>query len=537
MSTFTSPEGPSDLHLSELELRILFEQAQALAAIVEHSHDAIYRIALDGTVETWNGGAERLYGYSAAEMIGRPITTIFLREHSREPVDLLARIANGETIQEYRGTRVCKEGKPLQVSVCWSPIRNAEGRVVAASAIARDATEREQAERLSTALNEINEVIHSTLDPEQVMQRVITHAATAMESETAAISLREPDGWTVRYIFGFPAEVLGVRMNDDEERHGLLAIRTGQIIAIDDAFNDERANTAHMKKWNVRSVLLVPLRAGREVIGVMYFNYHSRPFHFQPAHLDFAAKLASSVALALENARLYDEAQAAVRLRDHFFNVAAHELRNPLTTMMGYSELLAKPGGLDNAERAQRGVQTIHQQTVRLAKMIDALLDVSRIVQGKFSLERTPVDLSPLITRVVDEFRMTTHKHTLPVALPDAPLIVNGDEMRLEQVLRNLVGNAIKYSLTGGPVLVAVQRCDDQACLSVADSGIGIPADSLPHLFQRFYRAPNAEAHHIPGLGIGLFVTHEVISQHGGAIEVESQEGKGTTFTVHLPLQ
>jgi signal transduction histidine kinase len=253
--------------------------------------------------------------------------------------------------------------------------------------------------------------------------------------------------------------------------------------------------------------------------------------------------------VAIDNARLYREAQAAVQLRDQFLSVASHELKNPLTALLGNAQLLQRRAGREGQlnERNQRAIGVIVEQSGRLNKMIAALLDISRIEHGRLSIEHNPVDVDALVRRVVDEIQPTLDRHTVICELSCESLIVSGDELRLEQVLQNLIGNAIKYSPNGGPVVVRVARRSavaspqpeqlaEQVCISVSDQGIGIPAEALPRLFGRFYRAPNADTDHISGMGIGLYVVNEIVALHGGGVEVESNIGVGSTFTVCLPL-
>jgi signal transduction histidine kinase len=169
--------------------------------------------------------------------------------------------------------------------------------------------------------------------------------------------------------------------------------------------------------------------------------------------------------------------------------------------------------------------------------MVAALLDISRIQTGQLSIERAPLDLCQLAQRVVDDLLPTLDKHQVALTLPDEALIVEGDELRLEQVFQNLLQNAVKYSPEGGTVDMRVEQRGDQACVMVADRGIGIPQEALPLLFRRFYRAGNVQAQHISGIGIGLYVVKEIVDLHGGQIDVASQEGVGSTFTICLPIQ
>ncbi|PLS79520.1 MAG: hypothetical protein CYG59_12855 [Chloroflexi bacterium] len=231
------------------------------------------------------------------------------------------------------------------------------------------------------------------------------------------------------------------------------------------------------------------------------------------------------------------EAEAALAVRDQFLAIASHELKTPLTSLIGYTYMLQQTAStvMQSDEIFGRAVTLITNQANRLNSMIDQLLDVSRISKGQLRIERRPLDLGALVTRVVAGIRITLKQHTMSLTIPDEPVLVLGDDLRLEQVVQNLLSNAVKYSPAGGPVLVSLVRSGSEALLEVTDKGIGIPADAQMHLFDSFFRAPNA-GHHTSGFGIGLYVVKEIVTQHGGRIEVDSTEGQGSTFRVALPI-
>lgn len=239
-----------------------------------------------------------------------------------------------------------------------------------------------------------------------------------------------------------------------------------------------------------------------------------------------------------EQARLYHAAQEAIREREALLSIASHELKNPLTALLGYAHLLQRrlTAEAEVLERDQQTVQTIVAQAERLNRMLTELLDMSRLDNRQFSMERFPVDLSTLIHTLVEEARPTLEQHTITIEDADRPIMVTGDQERLAQVLRNLLSNAIKYSPHGGQVSIKIATQDEHAHVSIQDQGIGIPADALAQLFQRFYRAPNTVGQGITGFGIGLYVVKEIVTRHNGTINVTSTEGHGTTFTISLPL-
>jgi PAS domain S-box-containing protein len=224
------------------------------------------------------------------------------------------------------------------------------------------------------------------------------------------------------------------------------------------------------------------------------------------------------------------------RQRSDFLSVASHELKTPLTPLslglQGLERRLARGQPVDAAM-----VQKSRRQVVRLTALIDYLLDLSRLESGRLELGRESFSLAELAEEVVDEFRGATQIHDMLCVVPAEPVIVEGDRGRLEQVLVNLIQNAIKYSPRGGEVRVAVERVGDEAMVSVGDQGIGIPAEEQARLFERFFRARNAGPRNFGGLGIGLFVSHEIVARHGGRFEVESVPGRGSTFRFRVPLR
>lgn len=230
------------------------------------------------------------------------------------------------------------------------------------------------------------------------------------------------------------------------------------------------------------------------------------------------------------------DAEQAIRARDEFLSVAAHELKTPVATLYGHLQLLQRRLGTNGDERQQRSLRVMGEQARRLGRMMDQMLDVSRIVTGHFLLDRQPLDLYTLAQSVMEQIELTLEQHTITLHGTAGTLIIDGDELRLEQVLSNLIGNAVKYSPGGGAIEVHLSRAGNNALLAIVDHGIGIPIVAQDQLFSRFYRAGNAQGSIIGGMGIGLYVVQEIVNLHGGTVTVTSIEGQGSTFTVSLPL-
>jgi signal transduction histidine kinase len=230
--------------------------------------------------------------------------------------------------------------------------------------------------------------------------------------------------------------------------------------------------------------------------------------------------------------------EAALRARDDLLAVAAHELKTPLTSVIGYTQTLqlrvARKGLY--TRRDQDTLRVIVAQARRLQTLIDSVLDLARLHNGQMQIARQVFDLAALAHQTVANARLTAARHLIEFRGPDAPVMIVGDSVRLEQVLQNLLDNAVKYSPADGVITVCIEQRNAKAVLTISDQGIGIPEAARAQLFERFYRASNLDRRRMQGTGIGLWIVSEIVALHGGVVEVDSTEGHGSTFTVRLPL-
>jgi PAS domain S-box-containing protein len=363
-----------------------------LAAIIDGSDDAIVSKSLDGVVLSWNPGAERLFGYAADEMIGRPITIIFPPERLPEEADFLGRLARGEHIEHYETIRLRRGGTPVDVSVTLSPIRDRSGRVVAVSKIARDITERKRVER-----------------------------------EWAELLRREQS-----------------------------------------ALNESRTLN---------------------------------------------------------------------QLKDEFVAMLSHELRTPINAIVGWANLLAR-GKLSATETA-RAVEVIVRNAGLQTQLINDLMDLSAVVVGKMRLDIQRTDLGRIIRAAIESIRPSAAAKglTLEMRLDDGPVELLGDPSRLQQVVWNLLTNALKFTPAGGRIEVRLERDASFARVVVTDTGVGIAPDVLPRIFERFQQADASTTRRHGGLGLGLAIARHLVELHGGSIWAESEGvGCGARFTLELGL-
>ena len=370
-----------------------------LAAIVESSDDAIISTRLDQTVVSWNAAASRLFGYSAEEMIGKPITLIYPPESYEDELQSLARIRRGERTDHYETYRVTKDGRRVEVSVSVSPVRDEQGRIVGASKIVRD--------------------IGALREAQRELRKAIQEREQLLESERSARS---------------EAERLG-----------------------------------HMK--------------------------------------------------------------------DEFLATLSHELRTPLNAIQGWATLLKQPH-IPDADR-RPGLDAIERNARAQAQIINDLLDMNRIVAGKFHLEVQSVRLHEVIHAAIEAVRPSAEAKRLRIRtmLDSAVGTTRGDPNRLQQVMWNLLANAVKFTPAGGFIQVVLQRINSQVEITVQDSGAGISAEFLPHVFDRFRQADASTSRRYGGLGLGLSIVKNLVELHGGSVRVLSPgEEQGSTFIVSLPI-
>ncbi len=282
-----------------------------------------------------------------------------------------------------------------------------------------------------------------------------------------------------------------------------------------------------------RTAIIVPLIAREKTLGTISLGSGAPGRHYGPAEFALAQELSRRAAISIDNARLYGEAQEAIRQRDEFLTIAAHELYTPITALKLAVQGMRKNAGSPLSDAVMRMTQNVERQMQRLKRLIDELLDVSRIHAGRLHLQMEEVDLASVVQDVTERFGETLQHAHCPLSLhAEAPIVGQWDHVRLEQVVTNLIANAAKFG-AGKPIEITVDAQDGTARLVVRDHGIGIAPDRLPHVFGRFERAVSVREY--GGLGLGLYIVREIVSALGGSVRAESTVGIGSTFTVELP--
>ncbi|HEU5423930.1 MAG TPA: GAF domain-containing protein, partial [Nitrolancea sp.] len=426
-------------------------------------------------------------------------------------------------------------------------------------ALAIDRASLFEAERLAQRrlafLAEASSVLSRTLEVEEALIRVSELAVPEM-ADVCTVNLVEEDGFFRRLSVAHHdpaldrlAEIaVGPYAVDphDPKVSGMRVFRTGQSllfpeIAPDDLgeiIGDQR-QAELLRETPFCSGMMVPLVTGGRAIGMMGFWLTSRKRIYTPNDVALAEDLARRAAEAYERARLYRETVAAVRAREEFLSIASHELKTPLTTIKGYVQMLDRQlrRPVPEANRLRQAMDNLQGQLERFQGLVNDLLDMSQIQRGRLELHPSSFDLVVLASEILERFEHAserTDEHRLVLEAPE-PVLGEWDASRLDQVLTNLISNALKYSPGGGEVRVTVRQVGERAEVIVADQGIGITAEERNTLFQPFSRGAEA-TRTASGAGLGLHISAQIVRRHDGTIDVESQPGAGSRFRVTLPL-
>lgn len=558
--------------------RAAYDAQERYAVTLDSIGDAVIVTDREGRITLMNPVAQELTGWPLADGRGRPIGEVFriINETTRRLVETPVERAlrEGRVVGLTNHTLlVARDGAERPIDDSGAPVRARDGGVVGAVLVFRDVSARraeerareealrreraardsaESAERRESFLARSSAILATSLVVDERLQALARLAVSAI-ADLCVVYLRLPDGsirraasvhvnpereQTLRALQQAPINPAGPHPAAQVIRSGTPLLEPPVPDAVIAAAAADPEGQAALRALIPNSHLVVPLIARGITLGAFSLGRTGAAQPFTPADMLLAEELAQRAALAVDNARLYEEAQAAIHVRDRFLSLAAHELRTPLTATLGNLQLarrrLAEGAGVD--ARLERPLRLADEQLCRLDEMITTLLDVSRLEGGQLSLACTRVDVCALARRVVEQLEGTLTRHTVRCETLEPELLLSGDPMRLEQVLANLLQNAVKYSPDGGAVTVRVGQQGERGFIAVVDGGVGIPAEALSRLFERFYRAPDSVGHGIRGMGIGLYVVHEIVTLHGGTVEVESVEGEGSTFIVWLPL-
>jgi PAS domain S-box-containing protein len=489
------------------------EARAGLAAIVNSSDDAIIGKGLDGRITSWNPSAEKLFGYAMAEAVGQHSDLIVPPERVEEEKQILARLARGEAVEITDTVRRHKDGRRLEVSVAASPIKDAQGRVIGASSFTRDISEQK---RMLEALRASEQKFHEMAD-------------------TVPDILFTSDGFGVlEYANQRFYEITGMAAGTAASYKWIEAIHPddvprgetewAQLIRRGEPFQTEyRLRVADGSyRW-----FMSPTRP------IMDANGHLIKWFGCSTDIDEQKRAAQERERLLRAEHIArTAAEQANRAKDEFLAMLGHELRNPLGAIQSSMEILEHFGAEPRA--AMKAREIMGRQLKHLVRLVDDLLDVARVTTGKIELRCEPIELSRILKECLSALgeRLSLYQVTVDAD----PVWINGDPMRIEQIITNMLRNAIEYTPAGGRIDLRVGAEDGNAILRVEDSGVGIEPELLPRVFELFVQDKRGLDRSAGGLGIGLTVSKRLIELHRGTVDVASPgRGRGSVFTVRLP--
>jgi signal transduction histidine kinase len=416
-------------------------------------------------------------------------------------------------------------------------------RLLAAEQAAR--AEAEATAQRARFLAGASELLSSSLDRGATLDALVSLAVPAF-ADWCLVHLAEPIAG--RRLHAAGADAAGTRVAEAVERLApalelpallpfIERMQAGEPLLVPEIGSAWLEGLQLLQQLAPKSAMVVPLLARGRTVGTLSFIVTRSERRYGPADLALARDLAHRAAVAVDNARLYAEAEGANRAKDQFLATLSHELRTPLTAMLGWVSMLRS--GRLSGDEAAGALASIERNTRVQAQLINDLLDVSRIVAGKLQIDKRPVDLRVVIEHALDSVRRETEKrrHTVTCAIDPEAAWVPGDAMRLQQIVVNLLGNAAKFTPDGGHIDVRLERHNAFARVTVSDTGQGIEPAMLPHIFESFRQADSSSTRRHGGLGLGLAIVRRLVALHGGRVEATSAgRGQGAAFSVYLLL-
>ncbi len=488
-------------------MKLVEERNAMLAAIVQSSTDAIVSKDLNGFITSWNKAAEHIFGYTEAEVKGKHITIIIPKDRRYEEDIIISKVRKGEKIEHYQTIRQKKNGDMVPVVLTVSPVMNASNEVIGVSKIARNITEQVQAKA-----------------------KVAMLAAIVDSSDDAIIS-KNLDGYITSWNKS-AEQILGYRETEAIGKHITMIIPTEGRAEETMIINRIKAGEK-VEHFETRRV--------RKDGSLVDLSITVSPIKNEKGDIMGASKVARDISekvTAKQQLESYaEELKKLNRYKDEFISVASHELNTPITSLKGYLHILENNIGQEKElpPLAHNFINKAITLSNKLAKLVKDLLDVSKIESGKLLLQMDQFDSIQLLLETIESMRVTSRQHNIVYNGTTQPVMITGDKDRLEQVFINLVSNALKYSPKADRIVIDANTGSSDVFISVEDFGIGIPAAQADKIFSRFFRAEGLSPTY-SGLGIGLFLSHQIIKAHNGSIVFRSEEGKGSVFTISLPI-
>src|SRR6266404_2926919 len=490
--------------------------SQLLASIVESSDDAIISKDLNGVISSWNKGAERLFGYMAEEAIGQPVTMLIPADRFDEEPSILERVRSGRKVDHYETVRRRKNGTLVDVSLTVSAVKNESGKVIGASKIARDITQRKRAEKEIRFQASLLHAVEQAVVATDLQGKVIYWNSFAEGLY----------GWSAAEAIGSNIISLTPAIDSKEKATEIFSLlKSGQSWSGELLLQKRDGSTFPAM---ITDSPIIDEKGG--LIGVVGISVDMTPLKRVEAE---------RVKLLEREQQARAEAEVANQLKDEFLATLSHELRNPLNVVIGYSEILRRSEDSQNPRFVKKAAEVIRRNALAQSQLVSDLLDLSRLQMAKLTLNRQPVSLATVIEDAIETVKAEAEEKniTLDLVVAEEVLIVEGDPIRLSQIAWNLLNNAVKFTPSGGRVRICLCEEGADARLLIEDTGQGIAPEFLPHVFEIFRQADASNERKQGGMGIGLALVKKLTELQGGRVIAESKGvGTGARFIVWIPL-
>jgi len=486
--------------------------ASVVRALLEFADYALYATDLASAIVLWNPAAGRLYGFSAEEAVGRPISELLQFENSEEELRILERLSGHTSIPAVDAVRRHRDGHGVRIVLSVAALRDENGRLIGTLRIARDAT----TVPLGAAERRLAAIVESSDDAivsKDLNGIVMTWNAAAQRMF----------GYTAEEMIGQSIRTLIPADRQSEEDEVLAHIRRGGKVDHFETVRQHRDGTLIPISLTVSPIV----DADGRVVGA---SKVARDISYKQAA---EAERDRLLAVAEANAAT---AQQASRLKDEFLATLSHELRTPLNAILGYSRMIRS--GIVTPENHAKAIAAVERNAASLAQIVEDVLDVSRIISGKLRLHVEPTVLAEVVHHAIEAVKPAADAKSIRIECRlDAGIApVSADAERLQQVVWNILSNAVKFTPRNGHIDIRLAQVSDSVELVVRDSGIGIAKDFLPHIFERFRQQDSSTTRELGGLGLGLGIARQLVEMHGGTIEATSEgSGTGATFRILLP--
>ncbi|QHS50981.1 PAS domain-containing sensor histidine kinase [Edaphobacter sp. 12200R-103] len=487
-----------------------------LASVVEFSDDAIISETLDGIVRSWNKGAERIFGYSAPEAIGRSISFLAWPGCEEDMVQLIAMIRRGERVDHYETIKKHKDGRPIDVSLALAGISDADGNVIGISKISRDISSRKATEA------RFRELIENA--PDAILQ-VDPDGTIVVANRTAETMF----GYSREELLGANVDILvPIKAKTVHMKHRASFAGSPKIRPMGSGME-----LSALRKDGIEVPVEISLSPSYQQAGVNVTAVIRDVSERRQAELQMRS-LQKNYMAELEARQ--KEAETSNRLKSEFLASMSHELRTPLHTIIGFADLLSEESDGPLNDKQRRFLRHIQEDSEHLLGLINDVLDFSKIEAGGMSLRIEKVHLADEISDAVNAIRPRAAMKSLDLKIQEVfSGLVAVDPMRLKEVFYNLLSNAVKFTPENGKITVQTEEDDQFVHVTVADSGIGIPEDQLERAFEKFYQVGYATGGVREGTGLGLAICKRLIEMHGGKIWIDSSEGAGSRFHFTIP--